>query len=171
MYVGEVLGEDISIQIFQKKVDEGIDNWKATIQGIKDKYPKKTMEADELQKRKDQMLFDVQVAKYVKAKERLSQYILSEGREEVVKETTSTETVWNEVLQEEETKTITNIEIVQTKIDPIERTVEVEELDQTTDEVTTITVVNPAVALDEAERASAQEIVDNTPQAVIDSLS
>ena len=26
--VGEVLSEDISIQLFQKKVDEGIENWK-----------------------------------------------------------------------------------------------------------------------------------------------
>jgi len=57
----------------------GIDAWKADIKAIKDKYPKQTMDATELQKRKDAALFDEQKEEYIKAKTRLAQYELSEG--------------------------------------------------------------------------------------------
>ena len=114
-------------QIYHK----GIDAWKADIKAIKDKYPKQTMDATELQKRKDAALFDEQKEEYIKAKTRLAQYELSEG----VKD-----------------------ENGNYAIDPLP--LYVENVGR-----------NPLVVQDEAERASAQTIVNNTPQAVIDSIN
>ena len=44
---------------FDKIFHEGIDAWKASIQVVKDKYPKQTMDADELQRRKDRALAEM----------------------------------------------------------------------------------------------------------------
>tara|TARA_A100001201_G_scaffold90012_1_gene78857 strand:+ start:502 stop:852 length:351 start_codon:yes stop_codon:yes gene_type:complete len=44
---------------FDQIFHEGIDAWKASIQVVKDKYPKQTMDADELQRRKDQALAEM----------------------------------------------------------------------------------------------------------------
>ena len=44
---------------FDKIFREGVDAWKADIQAIKDKYPKQTMDADELQRRKDRALAEM----------------------------------------------------------------------------------------------------------------
>ena len=57
----------------------GIDAWKADIKVIKDKYPKQTMDATELQKRKDTAIFNLQKRDYEKAVARLAQYELSAG--------------------------------------------------------------------------------------------
>ena len=57
----------------------GIDSWKADIKIIKDKYPKQTMDATELQKRKDAAVFKLKKKNYIKAKTRLAQYELSAG--------------------------------------------------------------------------------------------
>ena len=57
----------------------GIDAWKADIKAIKDKYPKQTMDATELQKRKDAAIFKLQKRDYEKAAARLAQYELSAG--------------------------------------------------------------------------------------------
>ena len=112
----------------------GIDAWKADIKKIKDKYPKQTMDATELQKRKDAAIFNLQKRDYEKAVTRLARYELSAGvKEESIP--------WN------------GRYIVEPS--PIE--VDGER--------------NPLVVQDEAERVAAQEIIDNTPQAVIDSVS
>ena len=44
---------------FDKIFHEGVDAWKADIQAIKDKYPKATMDATELQTRKDKAVADL----------------------------------------------------------------------------------------------------------------
>ena len=41
---------------------EGIDAWKVDIQAIKDRYPKQTMDADELERRKQQAVSDLENA-------------------------------------------------------------------------------------------------------------
>jgi len=58
---------------------DGINAWKADIKVIKDKYPKQTKNATELQKRKDDAVFNLQKKNYLKAKTRLAQYELSAG--------------------------------------------------------------------------------------------
>lgn len=45
---------------FDQIYHEGVDAWKATVQAVKDKYPKQTMDAVELQRRKDQALAELQ---------------------------------------------------------------------------------------------------------------
>ena len=157
---------------FDQIYHEGVDTWKATVQAVKDKYPKATMDADELQARQDRAIFDLQTERYIKATERLSQYILLEGREEV-RETVvvRTEEVWNEETEEYETNEITEEVITQTAIEPLEEFVEVTTTDPETLEETTESVRNPLVVKDEEERAAAQAVVDATPQAVIDAIN
>ena len=108
----------------------GINAWKADIKVIKDKYPKQTMDATELQKRKDAAIFNLQKRDYEKAVARLAQYELSAG------------------LKDEEGKHI---------IMPIAIEINGER--------------NPLVVADELERTEAQEVINNTPQAVIESVS
>ena len=45
---------------FDKIFHQGIDAWKEEIQTIKNRYPKQTMDPDELQRRKTQALADLQ---------------------------------------------------------------------------------------------------------------
>ena len=105
------------------------------------------------------------------ATERLSQYILSEGRPEIREDIViETKEVWNEETREMETVNITQNVITQTEIEPLEQTVEVTEFNPETMESTTSTVRNPLIVKDEEERASAQAVVDATPQPVIDSI-
>jgi len=157
---------------FDQIYHEGVDAWKATVQEVKDKYPKATMDADELQARQDRAIFDLQTERYIKATERLSQYILLEGREEV-RETVvvRTEEVFNEETGEVETNEIAEEVITQTAIEPLEEFVEVTTTDPETMESTTESVRNPLVVKDEEERAAAQAVVDATPQAVIDAIN
>lgn len=127
----------------------GTTTWKDTIQLVKDKYPKQTMDADVLQTRKDNAIFDLQTERYLKATDRLSKYILSEGRPEIIEDDV----------------------VTQTAIEPLEATVEVTTYNEETLESTTETVRNPLIVKDEEERAAAQAVVDATPQSVIDSLN
>ena len=111
----------------------GIDAWKADIKVIKDKYPKTQVGITSIAPIPDWVntaLFDKQKEEYIKAKERLAQYELSEG----VKDENGNYT-----------------------IEPLAIYVDGGR--------------NPLVVQDETERAAAQEIINNTPQAVIDSLS
>ena len=117
-------------------------------------------------------MFNKQLREYVDAIERLSQYILSEGRPELTEDITiSTEEVWNEETEEYDTVATTETVITQTSIGPLEPTIEVTTTDPETLEPTTETIPNPLIVSDNAERAVAQAIVDATPQSVIDSLS
>ena len=45
---------------FDKIFHSGVNAWKADIQAIKDKYPKQTMDIDELERRKQQALTDLE---------------------------------------------------------------------------------------------------------------
>ena len=157
---------------FDKIYHSGVNVWKSQIKAIKDKYPKQTMDTDELQSRKDQSIFDLQTKKYLKATERLSQYILSEGRPEIREDVVvETKEVFNEETGDLETVNITENVITQTAIEPLESTVEVTEADEETMESTTTTVRNPLVVKDEEERAAAQAIIDATPQSVKDAIN
>jgi len=142
--------------------------WRDTIQAVKDKYPKQTMDINELQTRKDQAIFDLQTKRYLKSIERLSQYVLSEGRSEIREDVVvETKEVYNEETHEFETVNVTENVVTQTAIDPLEATVEV--YNEETEEIET--VPNPLIVKDEEERAAAQAVIDATPQAVIDAIN
>lgn len=153
--------------------------WQETIQSIKDKYPKTITGGttigevpDWVQDAADNWTFNKQLREYVTAVERLSQYILLEGRPEIREDIViETKEVWNEETREMETVNITQNVITQTEIEPLEEFVEVTEFNLETMESTTSTVRNPLIVKDEEERTAAQAVVDATPQAVIDSLN
>ena len=109
----------------------GIDVWKSDIKKIKDKYPKQTMDATELQKRKDAAVFEMQKRNYKVAAARLAEYELSEG------------------VKDENGHYV--IEPLPLYVEGVGR--------------------NPLIVQDEAERRAAQRVIENTPQAVIDSVS
>ena len=122
----------------------------------------------DLQAAADAKKFAQQLADYKIATARLEQYEVEKGRDEV-KETRNTgRKVWDE--DKEEWVDETEEFISQTKIDPVEATVEVTTTDMNTEPytVTTSTIENPLITTDKAERASAQAVVDATPQAVKD---
>ena len=108
-----------------------------------------------------------QLSAYTTATARLAQYVLSVGRTEVTEDV-----VIGQGLDEvtEELVDVTETQITVTAIDPVDATVE-----QTTYDAdgvaTTVTVTNPIITADVAERATAQAIVDATPQAVIDTYN
>ena len=126
----------------------GVDAWKTDIKVIKDKYPKQTMDATELQKRKDAVIFNLQKRDYIKASARLAQYELSAGKKGVV----GIEKVWDA-----NTSSYADRDIFDYVIQPLPIWVDGER--------------NPLVVQDEKERAEAQEVINNTPQAVIDSIN
>ena len=126
----------------------GIDVWKADIKTIKDKYPKQTVDATELQKRKDAAVFELQKRDYKVAVARLAQYELANGKKGVV----GTERVWDA-----STNSYVDKDIIGYVIEPLPLIVD--------------GVRNPLVVADETERAAAQTVVNNTPQAVIDSIN
>ena len=130
----------------------GIDVWKSDIKVIKDKYPKQTMDATELQKRKDAAIFKLQKRDYEKAVARLAQYELANGVKGVVR----TERVWD-------SKNLLYIDkdIIDYTIQPLP--IAVEENGKT--------IRNPLIVQDETEREAAQTVFNNTPQAVIDSIN
>lgn len=153
--------------------------WRDTITAVKAKYPKTITGGttigevpDWVQEAASNWTFNRQLREYVDAIERLSQYILSEGRPEICEDiVVETRGVFNEETGEMETIETTEEVITQTAIEPLPATVETTETNIETGETTTATVRNPAIVQDEAERTAAQEIIDATPQAVIDSLS
>ena len=127
----------------------GIDVWKADIKAIKDKYPKQTMDATELQKRKDAALFDKQKEEYVKATARLAQYELANGKKGVVE----TIRVWDSSVESYIDQDITGylVKPLPLYVEGVGR--------------------NPLIVQDETERVAAQTVINNTPQAVIDSIN
>ena len=112
----------------------GIDVWKSNIKKIKDKYPKQTMDATELQKRKDAAVFEMKKRYAETAIARLAQYELSAG----VKEESDP---WNGNYI----------------VEPLPLWVNGER--------------NQLIVQDELEREAAQKVINNTPQAVIDSIN
>ena len=113
----------------------GIDSWKADIKIIKDKYPKQTIDPTELQKRKDDAIFELKKKNYIKAKTRLARYELSAG-----------------IMNEDGTYNIEPLPIVIINEDGGDER-------------------NPLIVQDEAEREAAHQVINQTPQAVIDSIN
>ena len=130
----------------------GIDAWKKDIKVIKDKYPKQTMDATELQKRKDTAIFNLQKRNYEKAVARLAQYELANGLKGVVR----TERVWDFP-----NLSYVDEDIIDYIIQPLP--IAVEENGET--------IRNPLIVQDETEREEAQKVINQTPQAVIDSIN
>ena len=130
----------------------GVNAWKADIKEIKDKHPKTqvaiTTVAD-LPDWIDTIIFEKQKEEYVKAEARLDQYELSAGKKGVVR----TERVWD---------TSTNSYVDKDVIDYV-----IQPLPLYINGVGR----NPLIVQDEKERREAQEVIDNTPQAVIDSIN
>jgi len=124
----------------------GVNAWKADIKVIKDKYPKTQVgitTTEALPSWLNEALFDKQKEKYIEAKERLERYELSVG---VIDESKDSE------------------------FDPISRTYIIEPLPIAV-EKDGETIRNPLVVQDETEREAAQEVINKTPQAVIDSIN
>jgi len=153
--------------------------WQDTISAIKTKYPKTITGQTTVgevpawvQESADNWTFNKQLREYVTAVERLSQYILSEGRPELREDIViETKEIWNDETREMETVNITQNVITQTEIKPLEETVEVTEFNPETMESTTSMIRNPLIVKDEEERTAAQSVVDATPQSVIDSIN
>ena len=153
---------------FDKIYHSGVNAWKSQIRSIKDKYPKQTMDADVLQTRKDAALSELQKQRYLKAVERLDQYILSEGLPEIREDVViRTEEVWNQRTEEFEEVNVTDNVLVQSGIDPLPATV-IQNDPETGEEVA---IRNPLIVKDEEERAAAQAVIDATPQSVIDAIN
>ena len=129
----------------------GVDAWKADIKVIKDKYPKTQVGITSIAAIPDWVniaLFDKQKEKYVEATARLAQYELSAGKKGVV----GTENVWDD-----KSESYIDRDIIGYVIQPLPLIVD--------------GVRNPLVVADETERAAAQTVINNTPQAVIDSIN
>ena len=129
----------------------GVDAWKADIKVIKDNYPKTQVGITSIASIPDWVntaLFDKQKEEYIKAKARLAQYELSAG----VKGVVGTERVWDESVS-----SYVDSDKIDYVIQPLPLWVNGER--------------NPLVVQDEAERVAAQTVVNNTPQAVIDSIN
>jgi hypothetical protein len=168
---------------FDQIFHDGLDAWTATIQAVKDKYPKETMDADELLTRQNQAWFDKQLADYTSAMERLAQYQVELGREEVVEQKPSGEKVFDpeySVDPENENSfvgayvDVLEDVVVVKAIPPIpeeQLTVEVSTYDDEGNVTGTETIENPLITKDKEERAAAQAIVDATPQEVIDAFN
>jgi len=112
-------------------------------------------------------LFAQQVEAYKTATARLDQYQLSVGVPES-SETIVTGQEWNEEAMEMQDVTET---IVIPAIPALDATVEETTYDMETDTSSTETVANPLIVKDDEERASAQTVIDNTPQPVIDQVN
>jgi hypothetical protein len=150
----------------------GTTTWKEAIDAIKEAHPKAdtpevTVESvpDWVQNDVDAYMFDKQLQSYTNAVARLEKIELSVGREEttttIVDESIPLFDEDGELQFTEEGVVIMNrIEsvITQKAIAPVEATIVVDGE----------TVANPLVAKDEAERTTAQSVIDSTPQAVID---
>ena len=170
--------EDQLDMMYWDKVN-GTTTWEDTIQVIKDKYPKTITGGTTIgevpawvQEAADNWTFNKQLREYVAAVERLSQYILLEGRPELTEEVVvETKEVWNEETGELETVNVTEEVITQTAIEPLEEFIEVTEFDPETMESVTTTIRNPLVVKDEEEREQAQSVIDVTPQEVIDAIN
>ena len=132
----------------------GIDAWKADIKAIKDKYPKQTMDTEELQKRKDAAIFNLQKRDYEKAAARLAQHELANGLKGVIR----TESVWDD-----KSESYVDRDVIGYLIEPLPLWVPAFGIEQGQR--------NPLIVQDEAERDAAYEIISKTPQSVIDSIN
>ena len=125
----------------------GVNAWKADIKVIKDKYPKTQVGITSIAPIPDWVntaLFDKQKEEYVKAVARLAQYELSAG--------------------------VKNEDGIGYKIQPVPLVTYVT-MSVGGKEPASEPVRNPLIVKDETEREAAIKVINNTPQAVIDSVS
>ena len=158
-YVGVTTYTEARIAEYPPIVDQldkiyhsGVDAWKADIKVIKDKYPKTQVGITSIAPIPDWVntaLFDKQKEKYVEAKARLERYELANGKLGVVE----TIRVWDA-----STNSYIDHDITGHLVKPIPLYVEG-------------VGRNPLVVQDETERKAAQEIINKTPQSVIDSIN
>tara|TARA_A100001391_G_C5052836_1_gene273928 strand:+ start:1090 stop:1728 length:639 start_codon:yes stop_codon:yes gene_type:complete len=159
-YVGVVSYTDARRKEYPPIVDQldkiyhsGVDAWKADIKVIKDKYPKTQVGITSIAPIPDWVkteLFNKQKEEYVKAKARLEQYELANG----VKGVIGTEKIWK----------VTGGGGVYVNEDKIGYVIEPLPIEVDGER-------NQLVVEDEAQRAAAQEVINKTPQAVIDSIN
>ena len=144
---------------YQELVDEII---KGNTSIFVDSVPEK------LQTDADAKLFKQQYNVYGNAVERLAQYQVALGVEEVREMQPTGEQVFNEETLEME-DVMHEVVVVQA-IEPVEATVEITVYDESNLEAepTIQTIENPLITKDNQERAEAQAVVDSTPQTVID---
>jgi hypothetical protein len=102
--------------------------------------------------------FNWKLAEYCKATARLARYVLADGRAEVWEDQPTGD-------YDEEGNEVMESVLVQAAVDPLDATVEVTTYDVDGNGATE-TVANPLIVVDEAERATAQSIVDGTPDDV-----
>jgi len=151
----------------------GVDAWKTDIvDPVKTKYPKQTIDNDELTVRKAQALFNHQLAEYTKAVARFDQYQVANGRVQVTEMQDSpvqlTDSDGMPQYDSDSNPVYEQIEVITvTAIDPVEATVTISEIDSDGAAVES-EVENPLITKDNEERAAAQAVIDATPQAVID---
>ena len=101
---------------------------------------------------------------YRAAQTRLARYRLADGRPEVTGEQQAMDEQGVPVFDETTGDPVMERIVVQAVIDPLPAQVEHAVFDETTGEQTgTEMVVNPAIAQDDAERAQAQAVIDETP--------
>ena len=155
----------------------GTTTWADAIQAVKDEYPTTitggTTVGDVpswVQEEADAWLAAKQLADYTVAIERLSQYVVADGREEVVESRPTGEQVLDE--DTEEMVDVMHDVIVSMAIEPVEATItRLVPSDNIEEDATEETIENPLITQDNAERAEAQAIVDATPQSVIDTYN
>ena len=134
----------------------GVNAWKADIKVIKDKYPKTQVGITSIAPLPDWVntaLFEKQKEEYVKATARLARYELSAGVKGVIR----TEKVWDN-----EKNSLVDRDVIGYVIEPLPIVVL---------GTNQINVRNPLIVQDEEERKAAQEVINKTPQAVIDSIN
>lgn len=120
----------------------------------------------ELQTAADAKQFAQQLADYKTATARLAQYVVAEGRNQVIESQPTGEQVWDEDTME--MVDVMHDVVTVTAVEPVEATVTrlvySEDIDA---EPTQETIENPLITTDVAERADAQAVVDATPAAVV----
>lgn len=110
-----------------------------------------------------------QLDRYSKAMDRLSKFVVADGREEVTEEVVLRQEFDDEA---SDMVDITETRVVSEAIDPVPATITItSHSGNIEDSSTTSTIENPLITRDNAERAEAQAVVDSTPQAVIDAYN
>jgi hypothetical protein len=113
-------------------------------------------------------LFNHQLATYREAQARLARYRLADGRPEVTNEQQAIDEQGQPMFDGTTGEPVMETVVVQAAIDPLPAEVERPIYDEVTGEQTgTEMVSNPEIVRDEAERADARAVVDETPAEVI----
>ena len=147
-------------------------SWEAHIASVKEAFPKTLVGGVTLAPVPQALLdaaatklFAKQLADYNQATSRLAQYRLADGRPELTEMQDLGDGDWN--IETGEWEPVLVEVVVQTAIEPLEPTVEQTVYSDDMDAEPTVEVVpNPLIVADDAERAEAQAVIDDTPVAV-----